>query len=184
MRLFVAVPVPEDIRERLALLCAGLPSAKWVSPENMHLTLRFVGNVDGLQASDIDSALSMVRGEGFMLTLAGLGQFSEGQKVRSLWVGAESNPLLMRLRDKVEHAVVRAGLPPESRKFKPHITLARFQSNPGAKLGAYLAEYSLFRASPFAVQRFALFSSFLTRNGAIHSPEAYYSLAPPASSSF
>lgn len=183
MRLFVAVTPPAEIRERLAALCAGVPGAKWVEPDNMHLTLRFIGEVDGGQASDIDAGLSAVRGESFLLTLAGIGQFGDGEKIRSLWLGVQPNPALLRLRDKVEHAIVQAGLPPERRKFKPHITLARFKSSPGPKLGRFVAEHSLLKAGPFQVAHFTLYSSFLGRNGAIHAAEAEYPLAHTLSTS-
>jgi 2'-5' RNA ligase len=176
MRLFVAIALPEDLRTRLAGLANGLPGARWVSPENLHLTLRFLGELDGGQAADVDEALSGLRVPGFPLAIEGLSHFGVGRKIRQLWAGVAPNPALVRLHGKVEQAVIRSGLPPEPRKFKPHVTLARFKSSPGAKLGDYLAEYALFRAAPFPVDRFVLYSSFLSANGAIHRPEAEYPL--------
>lgn len=176
MRLFVAIDLPEDQRTRLANLANGLPGARWVKPENLHLTLRFLGELDGGQAADVDDTLSGLRMPGFDLHLEGVSHFGEGRKIRQLWVGVEANPALIRLHDKIEQAVIRVGLPPEPRKFKPHVTLARFKSNPGAKLGDYLAEYALFRTQPFPVESFILYSSFLSGNGAIYRPEAEYAL--------
>jgi 2'-5' RNA ligase len=176
MRLFVALCLPETLRSRLCGLCAGLPGARWVAPENLHLTLRFIGEVDGREAEDIDAALSGVRFPRFPLTLAGVGEFADGRRLRSIWVGVENNEMLERLQVKVEHAVQRAGRPPEQRKFKPHITLARFKSHPGGRLQDYFAEHALFRGPPFEVTDFTLFSSFLAHEGAIYSPEAVYPL--------
>lgn len=176
MRLFVALPLPDHLRDRLAALAEGLPGARWVAPENLHITLRFLGEIDGRQASDVDAALDGIAAERFSLSLVGVDCFGD-PRPRSLWVGVESNPALTRLQAKVEQAVQRAGLPPERRKFKPHVTLARFTSHPGERLSGYVIRNALFRAAPFPVDHFVLFSSFLSHNGAIYSPEATYPLA-------
>ncbi|MDX1709514.1 MAG: RNA 2',3'-cyclic phosphodiesterase [Rhodovibrionaceae bacterium] len=176
MRLFVAIPLPFDLRERLSRLEGGLPGARWVSEDNLHLTLRFLGEVDGRQAHDIDAALSRIRMPAFALQLSGIDCFGEGSKVHSLWVGVERNAELMRLREKVENACQAAGMPPDRRKFKPHITLARFKQHPGPKLQDFMTRHNLLRPPPFSVDRFALFSSFLQHSGAIYSEEAEYPL--------
>jgi 2'-5' RNA ligase len=147
-----------------------------VAPENLHLTLRFIGEVDGRDAEDIDAALSGIRFGRFSLTLAGVGEFGDERRLRSLWVGVEPNGMLERLQAKVEQAVQRAGQPPEKRKFKPHVTLARFKTHPGGRLEDYFAMRSLFRAPPFEVRALTLFSSYLSHEGAIYSPEAVYPL--------
>ncbi|HMA16034.1 MAG: RNA 2',3'-cyclic phosphodiesterase [Bacteroidota bacterium] len=176
MRLFVALALPEPLREQLCGLCNGLPGARWVAPENMHLTLRFIGEVEGHDAEDIDAALSGIHFPRFPLTLAGVGDFGDERRLRSVWVGVEANGMLERLQGKVEQAVQRAGQPPEKRKFKPHVTLARFKSHPGPRLESYFTERSLFRAAPFEVSAFTLYSSYLAHEGAIYSPEAVYPL--------
>jgi 2'-5' RNA ligase len=176
MRLFVALSLPETLRSRLCGLCSGLPGARWVAPENLHLTLRFIGEVDGREAEDIDAALSALRFPRFPLTLSGVGEFGDGRRLRSVWVGVESNELLERLQAKVEQAVQRAGQPPEKRRFKPHVTLARFKSHPGGKLQDYFTERALFRCPPFEVTGFTLYSSYLAHEGAIYAPEAVYPL--------
>ena len=141
--------------------------------------MRFLGELDGGEAADVDAALGQIRMPGFSLELEGISHFGEGRKLRALWAGVRPNPALMRLQAKIEQAVIRAGLPPEKRKFKPHVTLARFKSNPGgAKLQAYLAQNALFRAEPFDVDHFTLYSSFLSSSGAIYRPEASYPLEP------
>lgn len=178
MRLFVAIALPEDLRARLATLQEGLPGARWVDPDNLHLTLRFIGEVDGDQAHDLDAALSQVRAARFPLTLAGVDRFGQGRKSRALWVGVAPVPELDRLQRKIEQAVQAAGLAPEGRKFKAHVTLARFRGNPGHRLHDYLARHALFRAETFEAREFVLYSSFLAQAGAIHTPEAVYPLPP------
>lgn len=159
MRLFVAAPLPVDVRKRLAGLCAGLPRARWVEPHNMHITLRFIGEVDGDAAEEADAALAQVRHQAFDLGLAGIGHFGSGRRVRSVWAGVEGAEELVHLRQKVESALVRAGHDPEHRKFHPHVTLARLKNAPAARLGDYAAAHNGFAVPPFRVERFTLFQS-------------------------
>lgn len=176
MRLFVAIFLPDELRAQLAQLANGLPGARWVDEDNLHLTLRFLGELDGAEAADVDEALASLRMPAFDLDFAGVDHFAERRRVRSLWAGVRANPALSRLHDKVEQAVIRTGLPPERRKFRPHVTLARFKSDPGVKLHEYLAQHALFKAAPFCVEKFCLFSCFLSGEGAIYNVEAEYPL--------
>lgn len=176
MRLFVALALPESERDRMAALQHGLRSARWVSPENLHLTLRFVGEVDRQVAEDVDAALMTLRYDSFPLTLEGVGVFGEGRKVRSLWVGVEDNPLLMRLQAKIEQRLQRSGLAPEPRKFKPHVTLARFRGVFDARIESFLADHARFRSQPFMVEQVVLYSSSLGHGGAVYHPEVTYPL--------
>lgn len=177
VRLFVALDLPAQVRERLRLLTgAKLPGARWVPPENMHLTLRFVGEVDHGRADDIDGALAGIAARGFDLTLEGVGAFESGRRVHALWAGVERNPALDHLRAKIESAVVRAGCEPERRKFSPHVTLARLDQPDPAKFGAWLHANALFRLGPVPVEHFTLFSSRLGRDGAHYTAEADYPL--------
>jgi 2'-5' RNA ligase len=178
MRLFIALKLPEDVRRRLTVLCNGLPGAKWVAPDNLHLTLRFLGELDRGQAADLDGALSALRVPGFHFELTGVGHYGSGRNVRVLWAGVAPNPAVLRLHHKIETAVMAIGLASDKHKFRPHVTLARFTSNPGAKLQDYLAHHALFRAGPIAAEHFTLYSSFLSASGAIHQVEAEYPLAP------
>ncbi len=180
MRLFLALSLPEPLRERLVALCTGLPGARWVTPENLHLTLRFIGEVDGSQARDLDAALAQVRAARLAVVLAGVDRFGSRRKLRALWVGVEPNPELEHLYRKLDQAAQSAGLPPEGRKFKPHVTLARFKGDPGHRLLDYLAHHATFRAEAFEAREFTLYASFLGQAGAIHTPEALYPLTPPA----
>jgi 2'-5' RNA ligase len=177
MRLFVALDLPWELRERLALLACGLPGARWVSPENYHLTLRFIGEVTPNQAEEVDIALAGLRARGFSLSLAGIGTFRKGGQEVALWVGVERNPQLDLLQGKVETALQRAGLEPERRRFAPHVTLARLDRVPEAKLAGFLQANSLFRAEPVPVEHFTLFSSRLGKDQSVYTPEVEYALA-------
>ena len=184
MRLFVALTLPEDLQERLADLGSGLPGARWVPQENLHLTLRFIGEVDGALARDIDDCLAEIDMAAFELRFERLDTFGDGRTLRALWVGvAQPTEPLLRLQAKVEKAVVRAGVPPESRKFTPHVSLARFKRNGQRvapdKMQAYLLEHARFRAGPVRFERFTLYSSHLTREGSIYTAEADYPLGHP-----
>ena len=177
MRLFVAIALPEDLRARLTRLQQGVPAARWVDPDNLHLTLRFIGEADGGQAHDVDAALTQVRAVRFELTLAGVGCFGQGRKARALWAGVAPTPELDRLQSRVEQAVQAAGFAPEGRKFKPHVTLARFKGDPGHRLDDYLAHHAAVRAESFEAREFVLYSSLLAQAGAIHTSEAVYPLS-------
>lgn len=180
MRLFVALDLPALLRQRLMLLAGGLPGARWVPPENHHLTLRFIGETPAWQAEEIDHALTALRAPGFALTLAGIGLFQKGGRGTALWAGVERTAPLDHLRAKVETALQRIGLEPERRRFTPHVTLARLDNVPEAKLAEYLQAHGLFRAPPVAVGHFTLFSSHLGKDRAVYEAEAEYGLAPAA----
>jgi len=176
LRLFVAIAMPETIRQHLSLLRHGLPGARWVEPETMHMTLRFIGEVDGGVARDIDDSLSQVRAPAFELGISGLDCFEQGGRVHTLWAGVSPQPLLVHLRDKVESAIVRSGQPPERRKFKAHITLARFKIPADERIGRYLERHHGFGTGPFVVEGFTLFRSHLLSGGAHYEALADYPL--------
>jgi len=178
MRLFVALELPWDLRQRVAMLAgAGIPGARWVPPENYHLTLRFIGEMPAYRAEEIDHALAALKAPGFALTLAGVGTFDKGGRSVSLWVGVERNPALDHLQSKIETALQRCGMEPERRRFTPHLTLARLDNAPEAKLAAFVQANNLFRAEPVPVQHFTLFSSRLGKDQAVYTPEVEYALA-------
>ncbi len=176
MRLFVALDLPWDLKLRLASLAGGIPGARWVPSDNMHLTLRFIGEKDGYEAEEIDDALSRLRAPNFELSLAGLGVFSKAGRATALWVGADRNPQLDHLQAKVETALQRIGIPAERKRFAPHVTLGRFDGVPEARVAAYLQAHNLFRASPVRVEHFTLFSSHLSKADPVYTPEVDYEL--------
>ena len=174
LRLFVGIGFPPELKLRLSLLCSGVPGAKWVDPGNFHATLRFIGEISEDLAADIDDALSRLRARRFTLQMAGTGVF--GDKPRSLWAGIERSPELVGLRDKIEQALIRVGLPPEPRKFSPHVTLARLRDPPLDKLRDFLTTHARFRADPLAVEAFSLIASFQTKAGSVYEDQADYPL--------
>jgi RNA 2',3'-cyclic 3'-phosphodiesterase len=176
LRLFVGLALPPDLKLRLSTLAGGLPGAKWVDPGNLHITLRFIGEVDEGLAGDIDEALQQVKSPRFEVELAGIGQFGAGEKTRALWVGVERNEKLLQLHDKVEHALMRVGVEPEMRKYAPHVTLARFKYVHATRLQDFIEGNSLFRAPPFPVDHFSLIASYLTKSGPIYEDQADYAL--------
>jgi RNA 2',3'-cyclic 3'-phosphodiesterase len=176
IRLFVGISLPEDVRARLSGLCGGVPGARWVPPENLHLTLRFIGEVHEGDMEDIHLALAGVRTRRFDISISGVGHFETGNEVRVLWARVEKNLELSALQARIESALVRMGLEPEERRFTPHITLARLRDAPVARASAFLAHNNMFRAGPIPVESFTLFSSFLSSEGAIYQEEAEYPL--------
>jgi 2'-5' RNA ligase len=178
MRLFVALDLPWELRQRLAMLSgSGIPGARWVPPENYHVTLRFIGEAPGYLAEDIDHALAALRGRGFQLSLAGLGVFAKGGRSTQLWVGVERTPQLEHLQNKIETALQRCGLEPERRRFQPHVTLARLDNAPESKLASFVQAHNLFRAEPVPVEHFTLFSSLLGKEQPVYTSEVEYQLA-------
>jgi len=178
LRLFVGIGFPPELKLQLSLLCSGMPGAKWVDPGNFHLTLRFIGETGESLAADINEALARLRARRFTLELAGTGVFGGADKPRSLWVGVERSPELVALRDKIEQALVRSGLPPEPRKFSPHVTLARLKHPAPDRIAAFLAASAQFRAEPLEVNSFSLIASVQTKAGSVYEDQADYRLLP------
>jgi 2'-5' RNA ligase len=175
-RLFVAIDLPADVKARLLPLCGGLPGARWVDGGQLHLTLRFIGEVDGGVRREIEGALAEVQAASFTLALQGVGHFPPRGQPRVVWVGVEKSSPLNHLHGRVETALAVAGVERDGRKFSPHITLARLTATPATRVGRYLEEFGLFRTEPFPVDEFTLYSSTLTRHGAVHTLEAAYPL--------
>jgi len=177
MRLFVGLELPWELRQRVAMLAGGgIPGARWVPPENYHVTLRFIGEAPRYLAEDIDSALAALKAPGFKLSLAGVGTFAKGGRSQSLWIGVERNEHLDRLQSKIETALQRCGLGPERRRFQPHLTLARLDGAVEGKVAAFVQAHNLFRAEPVVMEHFTLFSSLLGKDQAVYTAEAEYEL--------
>ncbi|MFM9863049.1 MAG: RNA 2',3'-cyclic phosphodiesterase [Micropepsaceae bacterium] len=175
IRLFTAIEIPETVRTRLSFLQGGVPGARWSPAENMHLTLRFIGEVDEATANDIDDVLYALHAPHFALTLKGAGEFG-GRDPHALWVGVAPNEALMRLAAKIESALQRMGLAAETRKYTPHVTLARLRDAPIAKVREFLAAHAAFDSGPFPVRAFALFSSYPSSSGSLYRLERTYAL--------
>ena len=174
-RLFTAVEIPSEIGQSLSLLRGGLPGARWVAPENYHLTLRFIGDVDDVMARELAYLLGGVRRPGFDLQLDGLDSFG-GNKPRAVVATARPVRPLIELQADHERLMQRVGLDPE-RKYKPHVTLARLRATSSRQVADYLSTRQPFRSTPFPVSRFVLYSSRASVGGGPYIVEAEYPLA-------
>lgn len=157
-RLFTALEIPRDAALSLSLLRGGLQGARWIDVENYHITLRFIGDVEGHVADEIANALDRVRRPSFSLTLSGVGAFG-GRKPHSVWAGVAASPEIVALQAEIERICQRLGLPADPRKFVPHVTLARLRNAAPADVAHYLSARGNFAAMPFKVGRFVLMSS-------------------------
>ncbi|MCM0080909.1 RNA 2',3'-cyclic phosphodiesterase [Geomonas sp. Red32] len=173
-RLFVAIDLPGQVKEILAALPRGLPMAKWVAADHLHLTLRFIGDVDDDTFAAIALALKQVSFAPFPLTLCGVGHFPPGRHPHVVWVGMEQSAPLLSLQHFIEAMLAGAGIPPEDRPFSPHITLARLRDAPPNAVERFEKEHLELVCPTFQADRFILYSSLLTRQGAIHTQEAVY----------
>lgn len=157
-RLFTAIELPDDVRHRLSRLKVPLPGAKWVEPDNLHLTLRFAGDIDNRVASEFADALARIDVDAFELKIAGLGAFG-GNDPHAIYAGVEISPALEALARANERAARGAGLPAEQRTFKPHVTLARLKHSNVDAVAKYLGRANAYRAERVSVERFVLMSS-------------------------
>ncbi|WP_182086026.1 RNA 2',3'-cyclic phosphodiesterase [Aureimonas sp. ME7] len=157
-RLFTALEIPRDAAMSLSFLRGGLPSARWIDPENYHLTLRFIGDVEYRVADEIVAALDRVHRSAFALTLRGLGAFGS-KKPHSVYADVAPSPPLDLLQGDIDRLLKRLGLPCDARRFTPHVTLARLKNAKAEEVAHYLSTRGDFRAPSFPVTRFVLFSS-------------------------
>lgn len=179
MRLFIAVTLPEQILAALERIQQGVPDAQWTPPENMHLTLRFLGEVNGADFQDLMPALADAAMPPFDIEIASVGHFERRQVPAVLWAGVRPSPELNRLQAKVERIVQSCGFPPEPRKFMPHITLARLGETDPLRVRNFLQRYSLFAPGSVRVEGFTLFSSHLGKGDPHYRPEADYLFEEP-----
>jgi len=175
-RLFVALPVPPDMQKRLASLRSGVQGVRWMDGDRMHITMRFIGDVEPGIAEDIDANLSSIDAPEFEVAVRGLGQFEKGHRAHTLYAEIDRDPPLMHLQSKIESAVVRAGVPPAGRKFKPHITLARMRGAPDDKMAVMLETQGSFDAMTFDAEQFVLYRSHLGSEKPVYEPLAEYPL--------
>ena len=157
-RLFTALEIPRDAALSLSLLRGGLPGARWIDVENYHLTLRFIGDVEGHVADEIANALDRVRRPAFSLALSGVGAFGS-KKPHSIWAGVTASPDLAALQAEIERICQRIGVAADPRKFVPHVTLARLKNTSPIDVAHYLSARGNFSTAPFRVGRFVLMSS-------------------------
>ena len=172
-RLFTGVEIPSDIGQALAMLRGGLPGARWITPDNYHLTLRFIGDVNDVIAQEVALMLGRVRRPAFELHLEGLTSFG-GRRLRAVVASVAPAQALLEVQAEHERLMQRIGLEPEGRKYMPHVTLARLRSSSSMDVAEYLSARGLFRTAPFHVSRFVLFSSRNSVGGGPYVVEASY----------
>jgi RNA 2',3'-cyclic 3'-phosphodiesterase len=174
-RLFIGLEIPADVGQSLSILRGGLPGARWIYPENYHLTLRFVGDIDDALAREIADMLGTIRRAAFDMRFDGLASFG-GNKPRAVVAAAAPTPPLLELQAELERLMQRIGLAPEGRKYMPHVTLARLRDTSSRQVADYLSMHQPFRSQSFHVARFVLFSSRASVGGGPYVVEAAYPL--------
>jgi 2'-5' RNA ligase len=175
-RLFTGIEIPPPIAQGLSMLRGGIPGARWIDPANYHMTLRYIGDIDGATARDVMQILGGVRRRSFDLVLNRLDQFG-GRKPRAIFAGASPTPALNELQAELERLLQRIGLPAEQRKYSPHVTLARLRDSTAQQVAESLASRGPFRTPPFPVSRFVLYSSKASTGGGPYVIEAAYPLS-------
>jgi 2'-5' RNA ligase len=175
-RLFVAIRPPEAICDLLIDAMDDSPDLRWVGDEQLHLTLRFIGEVERPVADDVADALSTIRFPPFELRIAGVGRFDR-RNGGALWAGVEPKKPIAELAAKVDRACVTAGLEPERRAFHPHVTLARYGPRSAEAATDFERRKAGFSSAAFAVDAFLLYESSLSRHGPHYSEIARYGLA-------
>jgi 2'-5' RNA ligase len=174
-RLFTGVEIPPDVGQALASLRGGLPGARWIDPENYHLTLRFIGDVDDMIAGEVASMLGRVKRGAFELRMDGLTSFG-GRTPRAVVATVAGAQALVEVQAEHERLMQRIGLEPEGRKYTPHVTLARLRDSSSRDVAEYLSARGYFRTAAFQVSRFVLFSSRASTGGGPYIVEAAYPL--------
>jgi 2'-5' RNA ligase len=178
MRAFIAIDLPDDVRNRLEDLQEDLPLGRLVDPDQMHLTLAFLGEQRDNVIEEVHEALLGIRFPAFDLQLQGLGTFGDRQPT-VLWAGLRDATQVKALHDRILPALHGAGLPLERRRFRPHVTLARFDRTiqpDHERLAKFLARHASFPSPPFRVEEFGLWRSTLLKAGAVHDELARYPL--------
>lgn len=169
-RLFIAIDLPTSLREQLAALCEPVRGFAWTRPEQLHLTLRFLGDVELAARDSLEAALARVNVEPFVLPVAGMGSFPPRGPARVVWVGVgRGHPRLHQLRQQIDDGVLGTGLNPDLRHFQPHLTLARVRPEaPRDAAAQFLKRHRDFETAPFRVTSFVLYASELHPTGAVH----------------
>ncbi|APO76673.1 RNA ligase LigT-like protein [Rhizobium etli 8C-3] len=175
-RLFTALEIPRNAAMSLSLLRGGLPGARWIDVENYHITLRFIGDVDGRTADEIVERLDRIDRPEFQIRLDGIGSFGS-KKPHSVWAGVSPSPEMYALQAEIERICQRIGLPPDPRKFTPHVTLARMKSARVDDVVHYLSSRGNFQTSSFTVPRFVLLSSRESVGGGPYLTEEVFPLS-------
>ena len=181
-RLFTALTLPDDVNMWLTSLRGGLRGARFIDPENYHVTLRFIGDIDERTADEAADALSRIHRPSIPMRICGLGSFG-GRKPHSVWARVEPTPALMDLQAEQERVLQRIGLPAEARRFTPHVTVARLRGTSALEVADWLTVRGGFQAPPFVARSFVLLSSRASVGGGPYLVEDMYPLGLAVSAS-
>ncbi len=184
MRLFVGLALPTGVKTALGALERGIPGARWLDPDQLHLTLAFIGEVDGASAGDIADSLASLKHSAFDVEIVGVGHFGALRRARTVWAGVAPSEPLKHLRKGVVRRLELANATVERRRFHPHVTLARIRGETGHHLADFMAEHSLLRLPAFTAESFTLFESHLLPAGAAYEALATYPLGRPVVEEF
>ena len=176
IRLFAALSVPEEIGAALQTRQTGIEGARWRPLAALHVTLRFFGELREDVARDLDAELMAVRGRPFEVVLQGAGCFSDNDGPEAVWAGVAESQSLARLAEACETAARRAGLAPDRRRYRPHVTLAYLRRADPAQVAAWIQANNLLKSPPIRIESFGLYSSVLTKEGSVYELEAEYGL--------
>ena len=176
IRLFAALAISPEIGRALQARQAGIEGARWRPLESLHVTLRFFGEIREDIARDLDAELTTVTGRPFEIQLEGAGSFGEGADIHAVWAGVAGNGELRRLAEACETAARRAGLKPERRRYRPHVTLAYLRHADPGEVAAWIQANNLLKSPTIPVESFALYSSILGNEGSHYRVEAEYRL--------
>ncbi|MGI9512215.1 MAG: RNA 2',3'-cyclic phosphodiesterase [Anderseniella sp.] len=179
-RLFTGVELPSDVGRDLVIMQGGIEGARWIDPDNYHLTLRFIGDISDRAADELTGELQrIVAMPAFNISLSGMGVFGT-KKPHSLYVKVDESPDLRRLQAMHERVCQSLGMPPEQRKFTPHVTIARVRGAIPRQVQTYVGAHNLYRSRVFDVSQFVLFSARASRGGGPYGREEIYPLARAA----
>lgn len=178
-RLFVALRPPIAVRDVLRTTMAGVPGARWQDDGQLHVTLRFIGEVDGTQAEEVALALAGMAGTAVEARLAGVGGFERDGGYDTLWAGLAPHAPLAALHAKVDRALVSAGVAPDRRAYLPHATVARLARRDGRHpaVREWLFAHATLASAPFRFDRYGLYESKLGRGGAHYREVAAWPLS-------
>ena len=179
IRLFVGIPIAPSIRQLLSSLGGSVPGARSVPEDQIHLTLRFIGEVEPSTLADIKESLEGLESGPLTLCIKGTGHFPPRGQPRVLWAGIEPAGDVIILRNRVNNRLSLCGIMPEQRKFHPHVTLARLKRSSPKRVAAFLSANAFLQSPPFTVDHVRLYSSTLHPEGALHRVEAAYPLGTP-----
>ncbi len=174
VRLFVGLEIPETMYPELEFAQAGVEEAHWQRNDQLHLTLAFIGDTSNNIMREIEGELARITFDPFDLRLSGVGMFGKPGSPKALWAGVEDKAPLLKLHEKIMHILEPLGLDLDQRKYKPHVTLARFKKHAQSRVGDWLALNDTLRSHKETISHFSLFSSQMTSNGSYFDVESRF----------